>query len=325
MRVLPLVLCLAVFSAKLGAEPLSSADREALLETLEKLRGTVTERVDARFRKAILAYRSAMTSEAEALEFYLKCVEKVRFEKQFKKPSEFRDWKKREEDNLSQTSMRRALIHQLRWLVLTLHAASEDADRGKLAVEAQQIIDDLFADAAALSSQQQILGQNVTSTVFARAYEIGEVELEKWPFSPLNLGEVYELVLLPQYRASGDLAILRAGWMKRITQESVLHEPMPAKIKGNGRPLAAESSSSPDRKRFLTETVPELQWRMEMDLFRCGDQRGAAVRMLAHIEKHLTHARVREWSDELKNLLSPKPIVTPSPSETTEATPEVSP
>ena len=43
--------------------------------------------------------------------------------------------------------MRLALRHQLRWLILTLQAASEKPDRAKLAADAQEIVDAIFRDA----------------------------------------------------------------------------------------------------------------------------------------------------------------------------------
>jgi hypothetical protein len=316
MRALTLVLCLVVVLGKVAADPLSSVDREALLENLEKLRNTVTERVDARFRAAIIAYRNSMVSEASAFELYLKCIEKVNFEDQHKKASEFRDWKKKEDDRLTEVSMRRALVYQLRWLILTLQAASDKPDLEKLATEGQQVIDGLFNDSPTLASQQQVLGQPVTGTVFARAYDISGVKLETWPQSPLDIDQFYDQVRFPQYRISGDVEALRAGWIKRIKQEILMHEHAPAvRAKPNGRGPAPEPDRAGDMDKFMLERVPELEWRMEMDLFRSGDQRGAAVRMVTHIEKHLTHPRVRQWGDDLKVLLSAKPATTPATSD----------
>ncbi len=328
MRVLPLFLCLAVLSVTAVAEPLSSADRETLLDSLKKLRGTVTERTDARFRAAVTAYRSAMLSESAAVELYLKCVEKANFDDLHKKAAEFREWKKKEDARISEPSMHRALMHQLRWLVLTLQAASEKADLEKLAPEGQQVIDDLFNDGATLATQQELLRQQVTHTVFARAYKIDAVKLEAWPLSPLELGAFYEQVQFPLCRTSGDLKALRACWMKRIHQEGLLYEPLAAKSKGNGRSIAPEASRPPTLEKFLTETQPELQWQMEVDLFHCGDQRAAAVRMIAHIENHLTHSRARQWSDEFKALLTPSPSlapVTPVAPKPAEAKPKPAP
>jgi len=316
MRTLFLMLFLGVFCGKLMADPLSPADREALLENLEKLRGTVTGRVDARFRAAIAAYRSAMSDEKAVMEFYLKCVKKIDFDEKHRKTSEFNEWKKKQEDHLNDPTTRRALMHQLCWLVLTLQAASDKADMNKLAPQAQQIVDELFNDVPTLTGQREILGQNATSTVFARAYEIGGVSLEKWPFSPLNLAQIYDTILLPPYRTSGNTAALRSGWLKRLRQEGVAFEDTHAKSKSNGRPLSPDTGHSPEQERFLTETLPELQWQMETDLFRCGDQRGAALRMITHIEKYLTNRHARQWSDELKNLLSPAPILTPGSEST---------
>jgi hypothetical protein len=312
MHALPIVLCLAVFSLKAAADPLTAADRETLLDSLKKLRGTVTERTDARFRAAVSAYRSAMLSEGAAIEFYLKCVEKAIFEDQHKKAAEFREWKKREDARLSESSMHRALMHQLRWLVLSLQAASENADFDKLAPEGQRIIDDLFNDTATLNSQQELLGQKVTGTVFAKAYKVAGVNAADWPLAPLDISEFYEQIQLPQYRAAGNLEALRACWMKRIHQQGLLYTPLSARNKGNGRSLAPDAPPPPKLETFLTDVQPELQWQMEMDLFRCGDQRAAAVRMIAHIENHLAHRRAREWSDEFKAQLTPPPTASPT-------------
>ena len=319
MRALPLVLCLVLLAVRVVAEPLTASDREALLENLDKLRGIVTERVDSRFRAAIVAYRGGMASDGAALEFYLKCVDKVKFEDQYKKAADFREWKKKEEAKLSETSLRRALVYQLRWLVLTLQAASENADRAKIVAEAQQQIDEVMHDAGVLTNQSEVLSQNVIGTVFAKAYEVGAIDLEQWAYSPYSIGEAYEQIILPAYRAGGDVNALRACWIKRITQEGVLHEPASAKVKTNSHALAPESNRSAGMKKFLAETQPSLQWMMEKDLFRCGDQRGAAVRMVAHIEKHLAHPNVRDWGDELKAMLAPQ--VSAHPAVVTPAQP----
>jgi hypothetical protein len=303
MRALSVSLGIVILAIKAVADPLSSADREALLESIQQLRDTVTERADARFLLAISAYRAAMVDEGAALEFYLKCIEKTNFEEQGKKPADFREWKKREKDRMSETSMRRALIHQLRWLVLALKASSEKADMAQLTIDGQNAIDDLFRDKVTLATQRQIVGQGVTGTVFARVYGVNDVKLEKWPASPLDISSFYEQLVFPRYRVSGDVANLRAAWTKRIQLESVLREAAPASPRANGRGPAGDAEPTHAQERFVNEVLPDLQWQMEIDLFRCGDQRGAATRMLAHLEKHLTHDRAKAWSDELKTLL----------------------
>ena len=155
--------------------------------------------------------------------------------------------------------------------------------------------------------------------MFAKVYGIGDVKLEKWPATPLDISSFYEQLVFPAYRVSGDVDKLRAGWIKRIQQESELREAAPvAKPKVNGRVPAAlgelmgRGQERFSQERFVNDVLPDLQWQMEMDLFRCGDQQGAATRMLAHLQKHLTHDKAKAWSDQLKALLTAQTSATPA-------------
>lgn len=287
------------------ADPLSSADREALLENLEKIRESAEAKVDARFQMAIAAYREAIASNESALALYLKCVEKVDFEDRQKKNSDFREWKRNEADKLSDAALPRALRIQLQWLVLTIQAASEKADRAKLAAGAQDLLGTIFQDPEKLRSQAGLLGQDVTSSVFAKAYEIGGLKIEKWSFSPTALGEIYDEVILPPLRNSEHLDTLRAAWSRRIQQEGAIREFWSAEPKQSKRIGMREDMRPPDYDRFLTETLPQLQWAMEVDLFKSGDEARAAQRMLAHIEKHIQYESAREWGAEFRKLLAP--------------------
>jgi len=310
MRVPILLICSAVIFNAVQAEPLSDADRETLLESLEKIRETANSTVDARYRLAINAYKNAMGSDDAAMDFYLKCVEKVDFEDQRKKNADFREWKRKEDDKLSDPGFRLALRYQLRWLVLTLQASSEKADRAKITVEAQEIVDAIFQEADKLKSQEKLLGQSVLSSVFARTYDIGSVKVDKWAFSPIQLESVYENILLVPNRKAAYAPGLRTTWIKRIQQARIMAEHWSDNPKGNPDDKKigmAVSQQSPELAKFIEETQPKLQWTMEVDLYTHGDQAGAAVRMLAHLEKHINHASAREWSDQFKKLLPPPP------------------
>jgi hypothetical protein len=300
MRVPILLASSAFFLNSVCAQSLSESDREALLGSLDKLQETVDSRVDAKFRTAISAYRNAIGSDDAAMTLYLNCVEKVNFEDQNRKNSDFRDWKRREAEKLSDGGLRLALRQQLRWLILTLRAASEEADRSELAGEAQDIVDSIFRDSERLSTQEELLGQPVTGSVFARAFEISGIKVENWALSPTALEEIYEKVLLPPYRSSSRVDSLRSGWLKRLQQENQRAQFWD----GQGRGQRG-ATPSPQYAKFLEDTAPRLQWQMEVDLFRNGDENGAAVRMLAHLEKFITHPSARDWSDEFRNLLKP--------------------
>jgi hypothetical protein len=308
-----LILCGLLALPVANAQGLSNADREALLARLAKIQEEANSRVDARFRTAIAAFRSAMGSEEQAMELYLKCVEKVDFEDQQKKTADFREWKRKESDRLSDPGLRRALRHQLRWLVLTLQAASENSDRAALASSAREIVNAIFDDAARMSDHHQLLRQPVTNSVFARAYEINSVKVERWPMSPAQIDQIYDQILMPPLRAAGEVATLRSAWQKRMEQEGAIREHWSQNNRGGGgggeraRIGMAADMRPPEYDKFIAEELPELVWAMETDLFRHGDQAAAAVRMLAHIEKNLTHRAATEWTNRLRELLAPAP------------------
>jgi hypothetical protein len=320
MRIPAILVCAALSCSGARSEPLSAADREALLEKLEKLRESADAKVDARFRTALAAYRNAVGSDDEAISLYLKCTEKVNFEDQQKKPSEFREWKRKEDERLSDPALRDALRIQLRWLILTLQAASEKANRNDLASSALDIVDSVFSDPKKLRSQTGLLGEDVTATVFARAYEIGNLKLEKWPLSPTSLAQIYDEVLLPPLRHPDRVGQLRSAWIKRIQQEGAMREFWSPAPKETRRIGMAEDQRPPEYDQFLADTVPQLQWQMELDLFRAGDEGEAAMRMLAHLEKHINHKSAREWGEEFGALLRPK-AAAPAPPDGEEPPP----
>lgn len=317
MRVPILLVGSALILNSVHAETLSSADREALLESLSKLRDSAETKVDAKFRVALAAYRTAMGSDAAAIELYLNCMERVNFDEANKKSSEFREWKRKEAEKLSDPALRLALRHQLRWLVLTLQAFPEKADRAKLAPEAQQAVDAIFNEAQNFSGQDDLLGQSVLATVFAKAYDINRIKIENWPLSPTLLDPIYEQIILPPLRKPARLAELHAAWTKRIQQEGARVQYW-SKNRAEDRKGAA--GPSPAYTKFVEETLPKLQWDMELDMFRSGDESGAATRMLAHLEKHIAHPSAKAWSDQLGQLLKPDAPATtphaPPPGET---------
>lgn len=295
-----------------SAQNLSDADREALLESLEKLKESAESKEASKYGIALTAFRKAAGNDEAAMELYLNCTEMVNFQERDRKAADFREWKRKEAENLSDTGFRLALRYQLSWLVLTLQAASEKVERELLAVEAQSIVDAIFRDAEKLKNQEGILSQGVTSSIFARAYDITQVKVQDWPLSPVELDPIYDEILLPPLRTPSRVDSLRSGWVKRIQQESTKAEFWGTTSRRNGRASAGQAQQ--DYLRFMQETAPTLRWRMELDLFRHGDESGAAGRMLAHLEANLNHSSARQWGEEFRALLTPAAAVITPPT-----------
>jgi hypothetical protein len=180
-------------------------------------------------------------------------------------------------------------------------------------------VDSIFRDAEKLESQGGLLSQAVTSTVFTRAYEIGDIDNPDWPLSPTQLDQVYQKIIFPRYRSSEQVESLRAAWIRRIQQEGIKIETLSGNRSGRKNGLTT-APQSPEEEKFNAETVPQLQWEMEIDLFRSGDETASAMRMLLHLEKHVSHRSARTWGEEFQSLLRPK--ANPYPAEKpTESTP----
>jgi hypothetical protein len=301
MKTLPLALFLTL-QPLAAQEALSPSDREALLERLEKIREDADSKVDARFRTAISAFRNAASSPNSALDLYLKCEEMVNFEEMKKKNADFREWKRSNDAKLSDTGFRIALQQQLRWLVLTLEATAEMPDLDKLALDAGKIVDTIVSQAEDLSAHRDILQQGVTSSIFARAYDINGLKVENWPLSPAPLAAVYDQVLLPPLRRANRIESLKAAWTKRMVDESSLLDAW----SGNPGEKNKPGVRSPAYDKFVSETVPKLRWDAEVDLFKAGDEKAAAMRMLKHIEENLTHESAPKWAEDFVKMLQIK-------------------
>lgn len=323
MRYSFLAISTAILCSHAAADSLSDVDREAMLERLQKIQDSADSRVDARFRTAITAFRSAMQSDQAALELYLNCVEKVNYTDQLRKAADFREWKKNEGDRLGDPGFKLALRYQLRWLMLTLEGASENADRLKLAAEAEEIMDTVFREPLKLKGQEGILSQGVTSSIFAQAYSLGNVKVRDWPTAPIDVETTYENLIFPPLRQPSSVKTLRAKWMKRIQLETIKAEHWGAREDRNGqnrRVGMSDSMRSAAYMRFLSNDVPELQWDMETDLYKAGDQRDASVKMLAILEKNISHSSAPEWAKKMKALLSPAAADSTPPPPPVEGT-----
>jgi len=291
---------------EIHAAPLSAADRESLLENLEKLQADTESTLDKSLQVAISAYRAALESDQAAMALYLDCLEKVNFADLEKTGVEFREWKRKESDKLSESGLKLALRHQLRWLILTIKASPPNANRDKLASEGQEAVDAIFQEPKKLIGQEAVLGQSVLGSIFAKAYGIEQLKVEEWPLSPVELENIYNELLLPPLQNPTRLVELRNVWLKRILQEGAKVEFLAShalKSKDYPDPRQKEKHEQ-EMNKFTYETLPALQWKLELDLFRHGDEKAASVRMFAHLGTHAKHASVQEWTLQFKELLT---------------------
>lgn len=284
---------------------LSQSDRELLIEKLNALRDAVEGKSEERMRTAISAFRNAMGSDDAAVDLYLKCVEKIDFEDQRKKEQEFREWKRNQKEKLESTAWRKAIRHQLRWLVLTMEASTKPDSITDFAPRAIEAVNDIFANAKDFAGQQNVLRENVLSTYFARAYKVGNLRVKDWPNSPTDINTLFDKVVAPPLREGKKFGDLRTAWQARIRMEGLMQEHWTGG-KPEGKIGMADAMRSPAYEKFLSDTLPDLRWQMERDLFKAGDERTAALHMLEQLQQNATHPKAAEWMKQMAEILMPK-------------------
>ncbi|WP_193210850.1 hypothetical protein [Luteolibacter marinus] len=297
------LLALLLVAPAVHAQSLSDADREALIEKLDNLRETAKEKAMGRIGSAAQAFKAGMASDDAAVELYLKCVKKLDFDDKKRSSQDFREWERRQGDRLKDPGTRRSMRHQLRWLVLSLEAAESAGKYDKLAPKAMEALDSIFGNPEQFEGNVGVLREPVTGTVFARAYGLGGAKVDNWPLSPLDISAVFDQVILPGLKTGKKFDSAREQWKKRIRFEGIDKEYWTGGDRGRGKGRSDERS--PDYEKWLSETLPDLQWKMEVDLYKAGDQKRSALNMLDHIEQNLAHAKARDWADQFRNLVDP--------------------
>lgn len=288
-----------------NADPqqLSEPDRIAVEEKLEKIQKQSEDRVGGLYARAVQDYRAAIQSDAATMEMYLKCVEKVEFIDQKKKASEFREWKRRNKDRLSSGSFRKALRHQLSWLLLSIEAAKRDGDLSEMGTRAIGHLNQIFQNAEELKPHRGVLRRNVLSSVFAQGYNLN-IKVKDWPKSALDIGNIYDKVVLPPLRNVERVGELRANWVNRIKYEELVfkewHEEETSRIG------LKDALTSPEYEKFLSEARPTLLWEMEIECFEAGDEQAAALKMLSHLETYISHKSAPDWIKEMKEIIMPE-------------------
>lgn len=307
MRQLLICLCTLLGPATVQAQTLDEAQRAQLLKKLSAIEESAQRQVDGRFRSAIGDFEQAISSNEAAIDLYLKCTEKVNFTDQLKDGKEFREWKASNEGHYNTPAFKLALRYQLKWLMLMMQSASKNADHDALAVAAMKHVDTIYGNIDEVRAQSKTLKQSALSSVFAQAYGIQKLD-SKWPASPTELKDVFDTIILPPLRHPARIKELRAAWDRRLQLEALDAVEWGEAPKAGRKDREAREQIRDGRtlkqEKYLSETRPQLLWEKELDLFKCGDQSGAATRMIEHIGGNASHSSSERWIRQLKDLLS---------------------
>lgn len=281
---------------------LTLAERKILLKKLTEIREGAEKSSKDRFEVAMKAFRAAVKSDVAAHDLYVKCVEKANFDDQKRSSQEFREWKRQHKDTQNTLEFRRALQHQLNWLLLTVEASAKPDEIQTLAREALGKVDAIMEDHETLESHHNILKQDVLSSVYAKAYNINGLKARDWPKSPLEIKEIYDKLVFPSLRNPQSITKLRRAWRKRIEHEGLILKNWGEKPK-SGRVGKKRDELPAGFMKWKEEQYPELLWIQEMECYEAGDQKQAATNMLIHLGHNVNHKKSLKWTNDFKSLI----------------------
>ena len=279
---------------------LTETDRELLLERLKKIQESSNEKVQGRYSVAVSAFSSAAGSDAAALALFLKCSEKVKFTDQAKKAQDFREWKRDEKRTHDDPGFKRALRHQLLWLLTTIEIAGNPNARKTMPDKAVAALAAIFRDAEVLDRYKGILEKDVLESVFAQAYELDKLSVENWPKGPLVIEGMYEHIIMKPLRTKATISKLKDAWSDRIKHEGLARQLW-------GAEGTAGRDRKPDFENWMIKGRLDLVWNMEIDLYSAGDEKAAALRMLDHLKDNLSHSSAPQWIIEFTNVINGNP------------------
>lgn len=81
---------------------------------------------------------------------------------------------------------------------------------------------------------------------------------------------------------------------------------------------AKASERNPAAEKFVTETLPTVWRKTEMELFTYGDVQGTAVRMLDLINRNMAHTDATKWIEKITTALHGPPekeVESPDPTD----------
>ncbi len=285
-----------------GAEALSGVEKEVLLSKIESLENAVIERNMKSQRSAISTFKSAMHSDAATFRLYLDCLEKIALEEQKKKGEDVREKTRKLREDTSD-AFKRALRHQLYWLVYSMEAAQDEDRRQHSAQQLVTCLVNILDDANKLDAKNTINGgvlqQSPYGSVFAKAYQIGHLKPEDWPSNPMDFDGLYKGLIVQDLIERGDYDGARQQWTIRLNAERRLID---AYADDPDSKKYGDSSVALDR--YLTKRVPALRWQNETALYAAGDVRQASLELFDILENYPEHPQYLSWVQWFKDRLA---------------------
>lgn len=247
-------------------------------------------------RSIDLVFKASGNKDA-AIAFYEEAQMVTQFQGANRENAQFRDWKKRQEDQLKNDDFCESVRLHLFYLGLTLKKAA-DTKPEELVPQVAEYLKVLDTSSGALEVKDSLLKNSVADGIFAKWLGLGP-ELGKakdWEMNPEKADQIAAKFLLPIWRKQKSPALL-AYWDGRIVKESAIVNTVKLDFQ---------------EKNFSTIRKPELLWLRSQEFIHLDQPNRAIQEMFGLIKNHPNHPNVMQWIEALQKMLqAPVKEVTP--------------
>lgn len=286
----------------LFAQELTDEQLEKLLSKLDNMERMITEDKDKSLKRAVLAFRDASSSEQEATDLYVRCIEELQFRRNDAKQFAIQQWKKNHKDKLKSEHFRAQLVTQAKYLYLMMQwaEASDEEEREEIVYKLENYIDGTISLVSRLGPSDPRGGEEdglkkslqtpILNSVFAKAYELDRSlrDVKNWTPEPFKYRAMYSNTIFPCYRENHPPEKFEEIWDKRISNETM---------------LAKALYSKADYGNFLHRAVPEMKYNKWKQVFEMGNEVTGAGGMLKVLEESKGHPLLPKWYESLRALL----------------------
>ena len=278
--------------------PLTKEQVDVISKQLADLEKQVAEKRGSSLTSIMAKLRSAVASEAAALNFYLECEMTVNIERKDLDKTEERARKEQAERQAERRTdkgeqeqngdLGTAIKLQIEYLLLTLEAHETKAeDRGKLVPKLQAYIQELVAKSDKLRGRAgQALGRDLAGSPIVQAMQIERfLRSEGWSGNPVNIGGMFEATIFPFYAAQKKEE-LAAQWDARIAAD-----------------IAVQKGRLPEPEFMIwgQQELPPLRWARAVYLAANGPSPvNGLAEMLNHIKAYPGHPDAPKWLETMR-------------------------
>ena len=288
------LVCLIPAGTVLLARDLPDVNRQQLITELEKLEKDRQTKWEVEIKKVISEIAGAANSPVAAVKLYQEAVRATQFAGADQESDKYKNWKKQQDENLTDSTFRTGLQFRFRYLVMLLKLSSGESEETMFA-ELERYVNDLLGNKDLMGVGKGAGPRRGWGGGFGGDDPVVQLfRLEPylkgakgWPQSPAAVDQMVDGVLMPKYRENKDPKLM-VFWDERIERQ---------------RLRVDDAGLEMGKDRFESEELPRLLWNRAKDYISLDEPNRAVSEMMALIRQNPGHPDFEKWIGELKGRL----------------------